>query len=306
MQAPLLDAATIAVGMPVAATAAPTQQSMMRQIADPSTTGIVYRERIYLSQVFCQACEKKTNFAVGSYPSNDGNDGHVNDPQILAYLRSAWLGEVREESTCLCRYCCHQNRELKLGFFSLSDLGVVGGTFAEGGFAGYGWPEGRVPELVLDRPFRCTLCCCCFLINPQEMSAEQEGRVVGRTVQQCKPCPCLCFPFEYFVYDEAEAHVYTVRAPACSDDGCRNCCAPTCFNAAFVAPITDAKSGAEVGSIENHWPGCNVRGICCAGMANNNFVIKFPAGATEHQKSAILSSAHLIDLNLFERRGNQK
>ena len=41
-------------------------------------------------------------------------------------------------------------------------------------------------------------------------------------------------------------------------------------------------------------------------MANNNYVVKFPAGASAQQKARLLSALHLIDFNFFERRANQK
>ena len=50
----------------------------------------------------------------------------------------------------------------------------------------------------------------------------------------------------------------------------------------------------------------NLLGVCAAGMANNNYVVKFPRGASAAQKARVLSALHLIDLNFFERRANQR
>ena len=71
-------------------------------------------------------------------------------------------------------------------------------------------------------------------------------------------------------------------------------------------PITEVGSTTEIGSIQSHWPGCNFRGVCCAGNANNNYAVVYPPQATTEQKARILSAVHLIDLNLFEQRKNQK
>ena len=54
------------------------------------------------------------------------------------------------------------------------------------------------------------------------------------------------------------------------------------------------------------WRRCNLRGVCGAGMANSNYVVKFPRGASAAQKARVLSALHLIDLNFFERRANQR
>ena len=77
-------------------------------------------------------------------------------------------------------------------------------------------------------------------------------------------------------------------------------------NQVFVMPITAPGDKAEIGSVQSHWPGCNVRGLCCAGNANNNYAVVFPPSATPEQKARLLSAVHLIDLNMFERRQNQK
>ena len=53
------------------------------------------------------------------------------------------------------------------------------------------------------------------------------------------------------------------------------------------------------------WRRWNLLGVCAAGMANNNYVVKFPRGASAAQKARVLSALHLIDLNFFERRKNQ-
>ena len=74
----------------------------------------------------------------------------------------------------------------------------------------------------------------------------------------------------------------------------------------LVMPITAPGDKAEIGSVQSHWPGCNVRGLCCAGNANNNYAVVFPPSATPEQKARLLSAVHLIDLNMFERRQNQK
>ena len=53
-------------------------------------------------------------------------------------------------------------------------------------------------------------------------------------------------------------------------------------------------------------PGCNCRGICLANSGADNYVVKFPVGASPADKAALLSSLFLINLLCFERRGNQK
>ena len=106
--------------------------------------------------------------------------------------------------------------------------------------------------------------------------------------------------------DEHGEKEMTVEVPLLCADGCRNCFAPSCCNQVFSMPIKPVGGGDAIGSLENHFPGCNCRGLCMAGGANNNYVVRFPRDASPHSKARLLSALHLIDFNFFERRGNQK
>ena len=221
--------------------------------------GLLLRERTYLSQMLCAACEKRQSYAVGLFNPTAHATSHLDDEQFVASL-SPGAFEVREESSCCCRYCLHQARELKLGYF-FSRGGQPGDGLWEGGLAGYGWPQGEVPMLWYDRPFRCTLCCCCVLLNPQEMRVKDvaANTPLGGTVMEWA-CPMSICPYrQYGVVDAFGRKEFDVHVPFCWIDGCRNFCAPTCFNPVFSMPITAAHDRAqEVGAIESHWPGCNV------------------------------------------------
>jgi len=309
----------VASGVPAVPTGVPVQpQAMYREqvhTADGywaqtlgASPGLVLRERLYLSQICCAACEKKTSYTVGALPAHNAGleKQWLNDETMVAMLTPGAF-EVREESGCCCRYCLHQSRELKLGYFAPRvGGGQPGGGVWEGGLAGFGWPEGEIPALWLERPFKCTLCCCCCLLNPQEMSLYDGQEVLGKALMEWDCC-MVCWPYRrYGVLDAAGAKEYDVHVPLACADGCRNCCAPTCFNRVLTMPITAAGDAAQLGSLENHWPGCNCRGLCAAGMANNNYVVKFPQAASAAQKARLLSALHLIDFNFFERRANQQ
>lgn len=338
----LLDTAeAVPVGIPVVPQIMARESAPMahwRDMLSVESPGLLMRERISLLQFMFGACEKRTSFAVGAYPNNADATvlhAHLDDGAFQSALVNG-LFEVREESTCLCRYCCHQNRELRIGIFparrnmpgSLVDVEV------QGGLGGLGWPEGevssnqlsairaeefyfffviQVPSLEFFRPFKCTVPCCCCLLHPQEIRAldTSTSSPLGGTKMDwsCWFCvaPLLCVPrLRYTVHDEAGKPEHEVHVPACFADQGLNCCAPTCFNSVFVMPITAPGDKAEIGSVQSHWPGCNVRGLCCAGNANNNYAVVFPPSATPEQKARLLSAVHLIDLNMFERRQNQK
>ena len=156
-----------------------------------AASGLVLRERVYLSQLCCAACEKKTSYAAGVLPENSSPEAYVDDNDMLSFLNPGAF-EVREESECCCRYCCHQFRELKLGYFAPRVVGgQPGDGLWEGGLGGFGWPEGETPALLLERPFRCTVCCCCCLLNPQEMKVFDSGVSLGGALQEWDCCMVL-------------------------------------------------------------------------------------------------------------------
>ena len=269
--------------------------------------GLALRERVYLSQLCCAACEKKTSYAAGVLPPRQAPGAHLDDDEMRSFLNPGAF-EVREESECCCRYGCHQNRELKLGYFAPRvGGGQPGDGHWEGGLAGFGWPKGETPALLLERPFKCTMCCCCCLLSPQEMKVfANSGVSLGGALQEWDCCMALWPYRRYAVVDDNGIKEMTVEVPLACADGCRNCCAPSCCNPVFSMPVKPADGGESIGSLENHFPGCNCRGLCQAGGANNNYVVRFPSSASPHSKARLLSALHLIDFNFFERRSNQK
>ena len=308
---------SIPTAIPVAnVVGAPGPVDMTREEAElDRAEGLLFRERTYLSQLMFGACEKRTNMLVAAWHRGMqplGPRQHLPDERFVEALSARSVMDIREESTCLCRYCCHQFRELELGSFVPRGRGALPGEDAgflgEGDLlSGVGWPANETPSFVFHRPFRCTLACCCAMLNPQEMQVRGRGdRPLGGTIQDWH-CYMCCWPVrEFRVADEAGNLEYTVRVPFACADGCLNCCAPTCFNPVYHMPILEARSRAPVGSIQNHWPGCNVRGLLCAGNANNSYRLEFPAGATVAQKARLVSALFLINFNFFEKRADQK
>jgi len=316
----------VSMGMPVGA---PDQMVMGRTSHHwrdtlVSTPGLLLRERISLMQWLFGACEKRTSYAVGPYPMAAGGadvtqlHNHLDDEAFKASLTNG-LFEVREDSTCCCRYVCHQNRELKLGMFAPRN-NIPGDALdleMQGGIGGLKWPEDETPSLQFFRPFKCSCPCFCCMLHPQTIDAidtASSASLGGTTMDwDCSLCAlnfcalCCFHPrLRYVVADETGKPEYHVHVPGCCSSGCTNCCAPTCFNAVFTMPITSPGETTEIGSLQSHWPGCNVRGLCCAGNANNNYAVGFPLHASAEQKARLLSALHIIDLNLFEQRANQR
>ena len=179
-----------AKAVPVADTSVwqqPESQTMSRAVMaetatiedfmEEATDGLMIRERAYISQILCGVCEKQTQFKVANFdpavvPEN---------PEDVHFTSRPASFQVRERSECIQRYCCHQLRHLELGVFP------VGGTMISMGEAS-GWPDGVDPILIMEKPFKCPVVCCCFMPFPFEMrvnrpaTSKAPGQYFGRTV----------------------------------------------------------------------------------------------------------------------------
>lgn len=277
----------------------------------------------FWSQVCCGACERKTQFKVSFYacaiaiPDSHSKVAQWNpsmpdriEDELFQAQRA--MSEVREESECCERYCCHQCRGLKLGWFPPSPSESMGYEEQTG------WPQGVAPTLVMDRPFKCPcICGCCMPFGLFEMTVSdpQQG-AIGKAVYDLRWYSCFwCCDQHMNLYDGVGNPTYKVHSPiccggCCAPDGQSRCmsnfCAPSCCKSTFTSTVHDASTGVQVGSWENQWPGCNTRGLCQANSAASNYVVKFPTSATPENKAQILNGMFLTNFLYFEKRANQK
>mmetsp|Transcript_76039 Transcript_76039/g.152774 ORF Transcript_76039/g.152774 Transcript_76039/m.152774 type:complete len:321 (+) Transcript_76039:41-1003(+) len=286
--------------------------------------GLLIREKLFWSQVLFGACEKQTQFTVAPW-SQDMPERL--DESAFSSVEEHPLLEIRESSPCCCpwgRYPCHNYRQARFGVYPPLSAAASG--------ARSGWPQNSDarPIFIVDRPFKCTVMCCCYLFNPPKAvttvplaefgSSEQTEQIpvapIGEVELSWKwwnaVWPCL---LEYDVRDHAtnartaraqKAATYTVEVAHCFARDCVNCCAPTCFNPIFSMPVRDAQSGLVVGELQNQWPGCNARGLCQGNSQADNYVIKFPPQSDSSARAGLVSALMLINLVHFERRTNQK
>lgn len=290
--------------------------------------GLLIREKLFWSQVVIGACEKRTQFTVA--PWSQDMPERLDETQF-ATVESQPLFEIRESSPCCLpygRYLCHQHRQAKFAVYP-----PLGGT----GIAA-GWPDTSIakPMMIVERPFRCTIVCCCTMFNrpvaytqvpsnmknsysyptdmkPEDIPVDTIGMVDLNWKWWNAFYPCL---FTFDIHNLQNAHhnevdrspsavPYSIQVPQCMGNGWVNCCAPTCFNPIMSMPIIDNHTGAVVGEIQNQWPGCNVRGLCQGNSQADNFVVKYPQDADASVRASILSALMLINLALFEKRANQ-
>jgi len=157
---------------------------------------------------------------------------------------------------------CHQHRQAKFGIYP-----PLGDTSTRSG-----WPDSSVatPMMIIDRPFRCTIGCCCVLFNPPkaytqipipnsnndfEHPEDIPTNTIGAVELNWKWWNVCCCDFAFDIQDYQQGVAtpsvpYTVQVPLLFGRGCMNCCAPTCFKPIFKMPILNANNEV-VGELQN-------------------------------------------------------
>lgn len=245
--------------------------------------GLIVRQKLDLLDIFMPQCPMKQNkYKVGSYKKGErGEDPDSwEDKKFKKMLKTGKLFTIKEKSECSDRFCCGSYR----GFTAsvTSTKGAGGGS--------------KVKVAKITRPFKCTMICCCFMINPQEISMEDHnGLAIGRTVYDFRLPDACCLKRRWKVTNgkTEEAQYYLIDDVCCNT----NQCAPSCLCPVRTINITD-QVDKPVGFIKDYFPGCNLRG--CAGTADN-FRLEFPEHCTPDMKAQLLASTILLDYMLFEK-----
>lgn len=281
-------------------------QQPLNYVDVPSTLehipGVMVRQQLFLSEILFNWCERRNRYTVTAWDPQAVSAAPTDDE----FLAMPKLFETREDSTCLCRYCCKNFRSMKLGIFPPFIRNEGEGTL----FHAPGYPEDGTPPLMeLERPFKCPILCCFppWILFPQELHVKTaDGSYLGHTRQdwRCFQAICCCAHYDK-VYDKHDTvkYVSAWHPLCCSPGGFNNCCAPTCFNSVFTLPIFDAEETHVVAQLENVWPGCNCRGLL--GQGFSNWVLKFPVDASGNDKALLLSTLFLQEFQHFERNGEQ-
>lgn len=244
---------------------------------------LMVRQKTQVFEAFCPAFERQNQYKIAAVMSA----GEAPDDSVFQALPT--LLTAQEESTCLCRFCCGRNREFTL------HLHGVG-------------PDGQAYQFMqMERPFKCSILCLCFLINPQELTVKNGGgMIIGRAVQDWRCFAAACLPGLTFftrIEDAAGNKVFSLRhqyPTICN--GCRNFCAPSCCNKVFNIDIYDAGETSVIGNMQVVFPGCK-----CPRLVTDatNWILNFPAGASGDAKALLLGGLFLIEYMVFEKQPDQ-
>lgn len=236
---------------------------------------LLIRQKTDKLEIFCPALQKRNKYkiAVLADVNNPEFDQKWSDSTFKS-LPDAM--KAKEESDFCCRVFCMNMREFTMD--------ISGGDNV---------------VYKIHRPFKCSIYCCCILLNPQELTiSDDQGNVIGRTVHDFRCMPACCGKTYLNVEDKDGAVQYQIEHNVCCNANMLNPAYPCCFPINHFG-IYNADMTQEVGSLENIFPGCNFRGLCAPEA--DNYKLTFPTDATPDQKAMLLGSTMLIEFLFFEK-----
>lgn len=242
--------------------------------------GVLVRQRLRLKNL-C-VCTLKNKYDVGEFPQGlDVTQPWSDD----IFKQQQGLLLMNEESECCDKICCLNYRKFRMGVH-------------------LGHNKGDPEILRFDRPFKCPLVCCCYMPWPQEIrtSDPRTNAPLGHVQQDWRCLEAICGKQYWKVYDASGTVTHVIRRDICCNS---NMCAPSCCCEIHRLDITDPSEQAVVGSIENIFPGCSCRTLCCGNLIDN-YRLTFPTNATPHQKANLLAGLILVDYMVFSNVDEDK
>ncbi|NXK35350.1 PLS1 scramblase, partial [Piprites chloris] len=169
-----------------------------------------------------------------------------------------------EDSDCLTRVCCGPARSFTIRI--IDNLGRE--------------------VITLQRPLRCSSCCCPCCLQEMEVQAP-PGTTVGYVVQNWH----ACLP-KFTIQDEKRMDILKITGPCvvCS------CCEDVNFE------VKSVDETCTVGRISKHWTGFVKEAFTDA----DNFGITFPMDLDVKMKAVMIGACFLIDFMFFEHGADKK
>lgn len=168
-----------------------------------------------------------------------------------------------EDTDCLTRNCCGSSRPFTIRI--VDNLGRE--------------------VITLQRPLRCSDCCCPCCLQELEVQAP-PGKTVGYVVQNWH----VCLP-KFTIQDETRKDILKITGPCVV---CR-CCEDIHFE------VKSLDETCTVGRISKQWTGFVQEMFTDA----DNFGISFPMDLDVKMKAVMIGACFLIDFMFFEHGGNK-
>lgn len=239
------------------------------------TDSLLVRQKLDVLAIFCPMCQRRNKYAIVQTPQGFPTEEWSDE----MFWNQAMKLTAQEESSTCCRVCLGSAREFHMKVEE---------------------PNSHTSVMEIFRPFKCTLFCCCCLINPQELTVNAAGgqKKMGRVVNDFRCKDAYCGKSYYKVTNAEDETRFVVRDDICCNN---NCFAPSCCCPVRKLDILNADESQTVGHLTNVFPGCNCRGVA-GGVTNDNYRLDFPPNISAEDKALLLGSLFLIEYTLFETK----
>jgi hypothetical protein len=264
------------------AVAAPVHQSMtdVLGILGPQK-GVLMRQKLDVLEAL-SGWERRNKYQVSTKPHDKGDSPKEwEDKTFKDALKKGHILTLKEDSECCQRQICRPMHSFRIKVKGGDDTKADGESLAE-----------------FDRPFKCSIVCCCKLFNPSTLTASLKGgQVTGRVIHHWPFINNFMVCNRWWrVVDADGKDKYMIHDNFCCNE---NMCAPSCFCPVRTIDIMTPDETKKVGSIVNIWPGCNLR--ACLGQVDN-YILNFPEDATPTDKLNLLGALVLVEYMVFEKK----
>jgi hypothetical protein len=266
------------------AVAAPVHQVMTDVLGIlGAQKGILMRQKLDVLEAV-SGWEKRNKYQVALKPHDKGDDPKDwEDKTFKDALKKGHILTMKEDSECCQRQLCRPFHSLRVKVKGGEDTKVDGDSLAE-----------------FDRPCKCTMLCCCWLINPQVLTSTLKGgQVTGKVIQHWPMMNNFLICNRHWrVVDADGKDKYMIRQNFCCNE---NMFAPSCCFPVHTIDIMTPDQTKKVGSIVNIFPGCSLRALFCLGQIDN-YILNFPEDATPTDKLNLLGALVLVEYMVFEKK----
>lgn len=252
-------------------------------------SGLLVQQKFDLEEMICAACVKRNRYKIKGDDAWDPAREEIKGgfEEATGFKSKPMMMFAKEESTTCCRLCCGPWREFEM--------------FIRPGESGGGSHDYR-----FYRPFKCTMLCCCFMINPPEIKVyDNEDKQIGQIVQDWRCMEALCCKQYLKVNDSSGNTQHFMRTDACNGGCSGNFCTSRGTNCCCLTheiEILDSQQNPTDGYLRNIFPGCTCKGL--SGL-QSSYHLKFPKTADQNARVNLMAGMFLVEYLMFEQNQNE-
>jgi len=240
-------------------------------------TGIITQQKFDINELICPGCVANT-YKIKGDQGWDSMEMGTDFEDAAGWDQKKKMFVAQEKSTMMQKVCCGRFREFDMKLWVKKK-------------------KSGLQQYQFFRPFKCSIICCCFLFNPQEIQAnDASGNNLGKVVHEWNCIGEMCGKRLFRVEDNSATPKYYIERNICCN---KNMCAPSCLCPVHNMQILDANKQPTDGYLNGLFPGCNIKSLI-GGSLRSTYHLKFPTAASEEDRAVLMAGMFLIEYVHFE------